>query len=44
MLAIVNMLLLLLGFFMRLRQQKRARVSQARLALANSPLTEAQDG
>jgi len=44
MLAIINMLLLLLGFLMRLRKQKRARVSQARLALANNPLTEAQEG
>jgi hypothetical protein len=44
MLAVVNMILLLLGFFMRLRKQKRASVSQARLALPNHPLTDAQEG
>jgi len=44
MLAVVNMVLLLFGFVMRLLKQKRARLRQARLALANHPLTEAQEG
>jgi len=44
MLAVINMILLVLGFFMRLLKQKRARVSQARLALTNGPLTETQEG
>jgi hypothetical protein len=44
MLAIINMFLLLLGFLMRLHKQKRARVSQPRLTLANDQFTEAQKG
>jgi hypothetical protein len=44
MLAVLNMIILLFGFLMRLRKQKRARVSQARLTLANDPLTEAHKG
>jgi hypothetical protein len=44
MLAIVNMLLLLLGFLMRLRKQKQTRVSQPRLTLPSGQFTEAQKG
>lgn len=44
MLAIVNMLLLLLGFLMRLCKQKPTRAGQAQLALANNRLTEVQEG
>jgi hypothetical protein len=43
MLAIVNMLLLLLGFLMRLRKQKRARVGQLRPTLAVEQITEAHE-
>jgi hypothetical protein len=43
-LAIVNMLLLLLGFFMQLHKQKRDRVSQPRLTLPNNQLTEPEKG
>jgi hypothetical protein len=38
------MILLVLGFFMRFLKQKQARVNQARLSLANAPLTDAQKG
>jgi hypothetical protein len=44
MLAIVNMLLLLVGFLMRLLKQKRAMASQPQPSLAVEQFTQAQKG
>jgi len=43
-LAIVNMLLLILGFLMRLRKQKRTRAVTRQFDLAVKPLADAQEG
>jgi len=37
------MLLLILGFLMRLRKQERDRAGQVQMAQANNPLAEAQE-
>jgi hypothetical protein len=44
MLAIANMILLLVGFLMRLRKPKPARIQPPQPELAIQPFTEAQKG